>query len=559
MEPRSTQRARREEKDEEMGGWGDGEIGYPFISQSPNLPISLSLFTLFVSSWFFLLPAAFAQTANELRWGADSEGGAPFVFSKPDNPRELIGFEVDLVNALGRELNRRPVFVQNQWDGLIPGLQRGNYHVAMNGLEITPERQRVINFTLPYYATVEQLAVRAGTTGIASLADLKGKVAGALKFSLAHQLLDKAGGIEVRTYDSQVSCLDDLIYGRLDAALMELPVAVYYVKPNPKLQFAGEPFEPVLYGIGVRKQDQALLAQLNAALRTLMKSGELRGIYEKWNIWNKDTEKLFVELVGAPQATPTTSPTNSTAYEDFTKVITQKPTWGERLRRYWSYLPFLLLQGAPMTLLISVLGMIVAMVVGLVLALMNLYGATPLRWLSRSYIEVIRGTPLLIQLYLIFYGLPSVGIKLTPLVAAVVGLGLNYAAYEAENYRAGIQSIPRGQMEAALSLGMTRAQSLRHVIVPQALRLVIPPVTNDFIALFKDSSIVSVITMVELTKVYGQLATAYYDYIGVGILTAAIYFLLGLPFVKLARYAERRLATDQRTPVTAKRRWFGVK
>jgi polar amino acid transport system substrate-binding protein len=123
--------------------------------------------------------------------------------------------------------------------------------------------------------------------------------------------------------------------------------------------------------------------------------------------------------------------------------------------------------------------------------------------------------------------LPNIGIRLSPIVAAVVGLGLNYAAYEAENYRAGIQSIPRGQMEAALSLGMTRAQSLRYVIVPQAMRLVIPPVTNDFIALFKDSSIVSVITMVELTKVYGQLASTYFDYIGVGILTAAIYFLMG--------------------------------
>jgi len=135
---------------------------------------------------------------------------------------------------------------------------------------------------------------------------------------------------------------------------------------------------------------------------------------------------------------------------------------------------------------------------------------------------------------------------------------LNYAAYEAENYRAGIQAIPRGQMEAALSLGMTRAQSLRHVIVPQAMRLVIPPVTNDFIALFKDSSIVSVITMVELTKVYGQLAATYYDYIGAGILTAAIYFLMGLPFVRLARWAENRLATDKRVVTTTKKRWLGV-
>jgi polar amino acid transport system substrate-binding protein len=202
--------------------------------------------------------------------------------------------------------------------------------------------------------------------------------------------------------------------------------------------------------------------------------------------------------------------------------------------------------------------MALAVAFGLVLALMNLYGPRPVAWTARAYVEVFRGTPLLIQLYLIFYGLPNVGIRLDPLVAAIVGLGLNYAAYEAENYRAGIQAIPRGQMEAALSLGMTRAQALRHVIVPQAMRLVIPPVTNDFIALFKDSSIVSVITMVELTKVYGQLASTYYDYIGVGILTAIIYFLLGLPFVRLARWAEARLAVDQRVAVPARRRWFGV-
>lgn len=546
MKPRRSEGAKERTSDRAIG-----QAGLLFFSFS--LLLSFAVYSL---AFPHLVQAA---DDKELRWGADSEGGAPFVFSKPENPRELIGFEVDLANVLGRELQRRPVFVQNQWDGLIPALQRGSYHIAMNGLEITENRKRVINFTLPYYATVEQLAVRAGTTGITSLADLKGKVAGALKLSQAQTLLEKAGGIEVRTYDSQVSCLDDLIYGRLDAALMELPVAVYYVKPNPKLQFAGEPFEPVLYGIGVRKEDQALLGQLNAALRKIIKSGELRGIYEKWNIWNKETEKLFNELTGTPQPAVTATPANSTqAYENFTRVITNKPTWRERLYRYWSYLPFLLLQGAPMTLLISILGMIVAMAVGLVLALANLYGPRPLVWLSRSYVEVIRGTPLLIQLYLIFYGLPLVGIRLTPLVAAVIGLGLNYAAYEAENYRAGIQAIPRGQMEAALSLGMTRAQALRHVIVPQALRLVIPPVTNDFIALFKDSSIVSVITMVELTKVYGQLATAYYDYIGVGLLTAAIYFLLGLPFVKLARYAEKRLAFDQRVPATAKRRWLGL-
>jgi polar amino acid transport system substrate-binding protein len=202
----------------------------------------------------------------------------------------------------------------------------------------------------------------------------------------------------------------------------------------------------------------------------------------------------------------------------------------------------LLLRGALITLEISAAAMAVAIVLGLLLAVVRVFGPRPMVWTVIGLIEIIRGTPLLIQLFIIFYGLPSVGIRLSPFWAAVLGLGLNYAAYEAENYRAGIQSIPSGQLDAALSLGLTRIQTIRKIILPQAVRLVIPPVTNDFIALLKDSSLVSVITMVELTKVYGQLASTYYDYIGIGLLTAAIYFVLGLPIARLSRALESRLA-----------------
>ncbi|MEP7273545.1 MAG: ABC transporter substrate-binding protein/permease [Acidobacteriota bacterium] len=486
-----------------------------------------------------LTTLSFAQT-KDLPWGGDSEGGAPYVFQDPKNPKQIIGFEVEIADALGRELKRKPVFVQNQWDAIIQGLQRANYDIAMNGIEVTEDRKAQINFSIPYYVTTLQLSVRANENSITKLADLKGKLVGTLKYSLAQRVLEREGGIRLRTYDGLINAYQDLAFGRTDAVFNDYPIAVYYSKPNPKLKFAGEPVEKVLYAIAVRKEDTKLLDEINTSLVAIMKTGELKRIYEKWGLWNRQTEELFSQVATQPNA-----------LEDFTRTMTAERSLKDRLKQYLSYLPILLLQGAPMTLLISMLGMALAVALGLVIALANLYGPRPISWLARGFIEVFRGTPLLIQLYLIFYGLPSVGIRLTPLVAAVVGLGLNYAAYEAENYRAGIQAIPRGQMEAALSLGLTRGQALRHVVVPQAIRLVIPPVTNDFIALFKDSSIVSVITMVELTKVYGQLASTYYDYIGVGILTAAIYFLMGLPFVRLARWAEARLATDKRVPVTA--------
>jgi polar amino acid transport system substrate-binding protein len=494
--------------------------------------------------------AAPAGAEAPLRWGGDSEGGAPYVFPDPVDPRRLVGFEADLAEALGRALHRPMLFVQNQYDGLIPGLERGNYDVILNGFEISDDRRRQIDFSVPYYATAEQLSVRAGSPPIESLEALRGRSVGTLKFSFAQRLLERAGGIEVRSYDGQINPYEDLANGRLDAVLMDWPIALYYSKPNPKLAFTGPPIDHVEYGIGVRRGEVELLRQVDEALLGAMRSGELRRIYEKWGLWNPETEALFARVSAAPPGE---------ALRGYTEAVTRKLSLGERAHQYAGYLALLLGRGAPMTLVVSLLGMAVAVTVGLLLALANLYGPAPVAWAARAWVELVRGTPLLIQLYLIFYGLPSLGVRLSPLLAAVIGLGLNYAAYEAENYRAGIQAIPRGQLEAALSLGMTRAQALRHVVVPQALRLVIPPVTNDFIALFKDSSIVSVITMVELTKVYGQLASTYYDYVGVGLMTAAIYFLMGLPFVRLARWAEARTAIDRPPIASARWRWLGVR
>ena len=165
----------------------------------------------------------------------------------------------------------------------------------------------------------------------------------------------------------------------------------------------------------------------------------------------------------------------------------------------------------------------------------------PARWLATAYIELVRGTPLLIQLLFIFYGLPIIGIRLSPFAASVLGLGLNYAASEAENYRAGLMSVPEGQWQAAYALGLTQGRALQLVILPQAIRFILPPLTNDFIALLKDSSLVSAITMLELTGAYHRLATETFDYFGTGLLIALLYLALGLPFVRLARSLEKHV------------------
>jgi polar amino acid transport system substrate-binding protein len=159
-------------------------------------------------------------------------------------------------------------------------------------------------------------------------------------------------------------------------------------------------------------------------------------------------------------------------------------------------------------------------------------------------VELVRGTPLVLQLYVIFFLLPELGISVNAFWAAVAGLAINYSAYEAEIYRAGLQAIPRGQMEAALALGMNRRLALRRIIIPQATRLVIPPVTNDFIALFKDTAVCSVITVVELSKQYYIQARSTGAIVELGLLTALLYLAMSYPLSILAAKLERRLSKE---------------
>ncbi|EHM13827.1 MULTISPECIES: ABC transporter substrate-binding protein/permease [Jonquetella] len=475
-----------------------------------------------------------AEDLPELRWGGDSEGNVPYMFGDPENQERMIGFEVDLVEALCRQMGRRPVFVSNGWDNLIPGLNLKLYDMALSGLEITAEHRQAVDFSLPYYKTFLQLVVpRGNPKKIADLGSCVGQTVGTLKQSYAYDTLVDAGVTDIRTYENEINAYQDMANGRLDAVLMDSPIAIFYAGFNPNLEFVGEPIGSMEYGIAVRQGDSALKNELNAALTALRESGQLRDIYEKWNMWTPVMADFFDDHSPAR--------VGHDGFDRWASFQKEGLGWKARFDRYVSFLP-VFGRAALVTLQVSLAAMALAIVLGMVLAVARLFGPRWLSALAVGYIELLRGTPVLIQLFFIFYGLPNVGIKLSPFAAGIIGLGMNYAAYEAENYRAGLMAVPRQQMEGALALGMTRSQALRHVVVPQAIRVSLPPVTNDFISLLKDSSLVSMITLIDLTKAYGQLANTYYDFFGIGIMVALIYFLIGLPFVRLARFAERRLA-----------------
>jgi polar amino acid transport system substrate-binding protein len=453
------------------------------------------------------------RARGRLRWGGDVQGGEPYVSQDPAGGDRLIGFEVEIADALARRLGVTAEFVQNDWQTLLPSLERGDFDVAMNGLEVTPARRARVAFSRPYYAFTESLVVRRDAPPAASLADLAGRRVGTLEGSLALDMVRAAPGVRLVLYEGVEEPYLDLEQGRIDAVLLDDIIAARYGLPRPTLRQAAT-LGGGVYAIAVRPDQPALLAAVDDALAAMQRDGELRRILERWHLWN-DRQAT---LVGAGRPDDARGTDRSTL----------------------AYLP-LFLRGAGITVVISVLAMTIAVVAGLGLSIARRWGGAPTRAAAATYVEVMRGTPVLLQLYVLYYGLASV-LPLDAFAAAVVGLGLNYAAYESEIYRAGFEAVAPGQTEAALALGMSRRQALRRIILPQAFRIALPGVANDFIALLKDSSLVSVITVVELTKQMTITAVDVRGWLGPGVLCAALYLALSFPLSRLARRLERRLA-----------------
>ncbi len=490
---------------------------------------------VFLSCLHALIATASADTLEEiqkrgvLRWGGDQSGGAPYVYQGPDG--KLTGFEFDLAEALARRLGVRSEFVQGQWDKLLELIDRGDIDMVLNGYEWSPEREKGHASTVPYYQYKLQLLARKADASIGSWEDLRvargetGKTlkrVGVLTASAAEHYMEKnySDAVDLKSYDGVTNAMTSVEQGQIDATLQDVPIAIHYAKEFPGLREVGEPVAPGYYVIFVSKKEGGLRKKLNEAILQDIEDGSLERIYRKYNLWNEDQREL-------------------------SKVAQDWPPPLEPGSTGWSILPPLglqLLQASLMTIVLSCLSMPLAVLIGLMVATGRLYGP---RWLSKplvAYVEVLRGTPLLLQLYVIFYVLPNMGLRLPAFWSAVLGLAINYSAYEAENYRAGFLAVPRGQMEAALALGMSTWAALRRVIIPQAMRIVIPPVTNDFIALFKDTSVCSVITVTELTGMYSRLSNNQpHLVLELGLMTSILYLLMSYPLSIVARRLEGKM------------------
>lgn len=477
---------------------------------------------------FCLCPSpALAQDRKPIYCGIDFEPQPPYLIGDKDDPASHVGFEIDMMNALAKEIGRPIIRKHADFATLYAGLNRGDFDFAMNGLEITAFNRKQARFTRPYYIYQLQLVARIDDDRFTTLEECKQQnlIVGTQENASAHRLLVDQK-VPYKTYPDQEGPFKDLCNKRIDAVLFDVPIAIYYVVPDdaiehrkkefPGLKLVGQPFAEGFYGIAMRKdkESDALAKELDEGLGRVIASGELKRILTKWHLWSPDQYRLYTPLK-----------TEEAASLDFGFFDI-----------FW-----LLLQGAGVTVFITLTSMMLAVALGLPIATMRLYGPRPVQWLATAYVEFFRGIPVLLLLYFLYFGLPDIiGLKLDALTAAIIGFGMNYAAYEAEIYRNGIQSVPIGQWEAAASLGMAPALTFRRIIFPQSIRVIIPPMTNDLIALFKDTSVVSIIAVVELSKQYQMLTKTYGGYLEIGAVTAALYLIMSVPLGYLSRHLEKR-------------------
>lgn len=452
-------------------------------------------------------PSLFADTLDDVKSrgvlvvGTDATY-PPFEYAD-DQTREIVGFDIDLMKAVAKQLGVKAEFVVVPFDGIIAGLNSGKYEALISAMTITPQRAEAVLFSEPYYDAGQSIAVPVDNKTIKSIDDLPGKRLGAQLGTTGEKLAKEIPRSTVKSFDNIGEAFRDMANGNLDAIINDKPVSQRIIVARGKAKLVGPILNTERYGIAVRKNQERLKKAIDEALLELKSNGTYAWINEKW--------------FGSPV------------------VRSQDRSFVGTL---WHILKYLA-PAVPMTVLITIASFILAVIMGLVAAIGRTANNKVAKNVSKIYSDVVRGIPLIVQIFFIYFGLGSI-FHLGEFWAGVAAIGICYGAYLAEIFRAGIQAIPRGQTEAALSLGMSRGQVDRHVIIPQAGRLVIPPLANEFIACLKDSSLVSIIGLRELTRAGREyLSWSYIDF-ATWLVVGIIYLMMTLALARFSRVLERR-------------------
>lgn len=473
----------------------------------------LVLGLLISSAMVYINPTAHAEQdqtwekikeRGELRVGLSADY-APMEFEHTVNGKtEYAGVDIDLAKKIAKDNNLKLKIVNMSFDSLLGALKTGKIDIIISGMTSTPERKKQVDFSDSYMMTKNIMLVKKDKVNeYKDIKDFNNKKVGAQKGTEQEKIAQTE--IENASITS-LSRLPDVILalksGKVEGAVVEKPVAEAYLKQNPKLGISNVKFneEEKDTVIAVPKDSPKLLSQINKTIKEVKD----KGLIDKY-------------MTNA-----------ANAMNDDSGFIS----------KYGSFF----LKGIKITILISLIGVALGSILGAFVALMKLSKIKIISWIASIYIEILRGTPMLVQVFIVFFGITAaLGLDISALVCGTIALVINSSAYIAEIIRAGINAVDKGQMEAARSLGLNYRQTMKSVIMPQAIKNILPALGNEFVTLIKESSIVSTIGVGEIMFNAQVVQGISFDPFTPLIVAAALYFVLTFVVTRIMNMIEGRL------------------
>ena len=427
----------------------------------------------------------------------------PFSFYSNDGT--VCGFDVDVARSIAESTGRKLEITTSEWDGILAGLLANKYDAIIGSMAVTPERRRRVDFSDSYYVSGAQLFVRdSDTNTFSTILDLEEHSVGVgLGETYEHFLRSQYPRIRIVTYKSTVDIFQDMQNGRIDAFCTDRLVGLYQIKAG------GVPFTPVgplLYkeriAIPVAKGNSVLLEQINAALKTLREDDRLAELHRKWfgASGHEETERIG--------------------------LLTELRMLG---------------RGFGITLAVAGAALLFGFTLALPWSIGLHHAGRALKTLLRFVNDFVRGTPLLIQLFFVYFGAPQVGVTLSPISSAVFTLSLNCAAYMSEALRSGLMAVDPGQRRAGQALGLSSTQVFRFVVWPQAFRVAMPSLMNIVVAFIKDTALISVISVAEVVREAQSIISVTFNPLKYYFIVAGMFFAITFPLMKLAGVLERRI------------------
>lgn len=457
------------------------------------------------------------------------------------------GIDPAIIRAIAERLGYEVKIDNMKFDSVIAAVQTGKADIAASGLTVTEDRKRQVLFSIPYMVA-EQLIIVPENSPIKAKDDLKGKRVGVQTGTTGDSYMTD-NIQEPERFDNGALAVSALVAGKLDAVVIDNEPAKIYVRNNPGLKVLTDPLTTELYAFAFSRKNADLCKKFNAELKKMKESGELTEIICKYKPDYEAPQGAAAEAA-AEAARESDAAADAAGYEmSFREKAKQSFYLNFVKDKRYMYL----IKGFLVTLEITVFAVLIGIVIGFLVAIVRSTADQTrnksfllkfLDALCKIYLTVIRGTPVVVQLLIIYFVIFG-AVDVNKVLVAIIAFGINSGAYVAEIFRAGIMSIDRGQMEAGRSLGLSYAQTMQSVIVPQAFKNVLPALGNELIVLLKETSVAGYIALQDLTKGGDIIRSQTYDAFLPLIAVALIYLAVVMLLTYLLGRLERRLKTNE--------------